>query len=64
MIKKRNVFDIADMIIERAYPNIYKKEKGWWGAKRIPNFGILRGAIAKALSDNRGDKDFGKKHRE
>jgi len=46
-----NYFDIADMIIGRVYPDVFKKGRGWWGAKRIPNFGILRGAIAKALSD-------------
>ncbi|CAB4187685.1 hypothetical protein UFOVP1155_54 [uncultured Caudovirales phage] len=47
------VFDIADSVIEHAYPNIYGKEKGWWGEQRIPNWGILRGAIASAILDER-----------
>lgn len=42
-------FVIADAAIETAYPDVYGRGKGWWGAKRIPNFGILRGAIARAL---------------
>jgi len=51
MIKKLNndVFDIADSVIEKVYPNFYHKEKGFWGATRIPNFGILRSEIAKAI---------------
>ena len=43
-------FDIADNIIEQVYPDIYGKGKGWWGGKRIPNFGILRGAISKQVN--------------
>ena len=39
------MFDIADKIIADAYPG----KPGWWGSKRIPNYGILRGAIAAAL---------------
>ena len=50
---ERGAFDIADDVIEHAYPNIYKKEKGWWGEQRIPNFGILRGAIARAILNER-----------
>lgn len=50
---ERGAFDIADTVIEEAYPNIYGKEKGWWGAQRIPNFGILRGAIANAIINER-----------
>ena len=46
---ERNAFDLADTAIEMAYPNFYNKEKGFWGDQRIPNFGILRGAIAKAI---------------
>ena len=46
-------FDIADRVIEEAYPNYYNREKGWWGAQRIPNFGILRGAIASAIQRER-----------
>lgn len=45
----KDFFDIADAIIEEAYPDIYNKGRGWWGAKRIPNWGILRGAIVKRL---------------
>ena len=44
-------FDIADEVIAQAYPDFYNKGRGWWGAKRIPNHGILRGAIAKAIMD-------------
>ena len=47
---EKNNFDIADEIIEKVYPDIYNKGKGWWGEQRIPNWGILRGAIAKALT--------------
>ena len=46
-------FDIADQVIEQAYPNFYNREKGWWGAQRIPNWGILRGAIAAAIYKER-----------
>ena len=49
----RNEFDIADEVIKKAYPDIWNKGNGWWGAKRIPNWGILRGAIAKAIFDER-----------
>ena len=49
----KDIFDIADAIIERTYPDIYNKGKGWWGEKRIPNHGILRGAIANALKVER-----------
>jgi hypothetical protein len=38
-------FDIADKVISEAYPG----KPGYWGAQRIPNYGILRGAIVKAL---------------
>lgn len=48
-----NAFDLADAAIEEAYPNFYNKEKGFWGDKKIPNFGILRGAIAKAILKER-----------
>ncbi|MEY3760475.1 MAG: hypothetical protein RIR39_1966 [Pseudomonadota bacterium] len=44
-----SVFDLADSVIEEVYPNFYNKERGWWGDQRIPNHGILRGAIAKAI---------------
>ena len=51
-VKEIDLFKLADSAIEKAYPNILdRKEKGWWGAKRIPNFGILRGAIVSLLSD-------------
>ena len=39
-IKEIEEFDIADRIIEKAYPNLWGKEKGWW---------ILRGAIAQQV---------------
>ncbi len=56
-LKEQDIFDVADSIIEEAYPNIYGKEKGWWGEQHIPNFGILRGAIAKAIVDESGAKN-------
>ena len=45
-----NSFDIADSVVEKVYPDIYKKGKGWWGKQRIPNFGILRISIANAIT--------------
>ena len=48
-----SVRDLADSIIEEAYPNIYGVEKGMWGAQRIPNWGILRGAIVRAILKER-----------
>ena len=44
-------WDIADRIIKEAYPDVYNKGNGWWGAQPIPNFGILRGAIARAIRE-------------
>jgi len=41
----------ADEIISKAYPGIYNKGKGWWGDKRIPNYGILRNAIVAAIEN-------------
>lgn len=46
-----DAFAIADEVIEEAYPDFYGKGKGWWGARRIPNYGILRGAIAKSINN-------------
>jgi len=40
-----SLFDIANKVIAKAYPG----KAGWWGAKPIPNYGILRGAIVAAL---------------
>jgi len=49
-LSDKKLFDMAENAIERAYPNIWnKQEKGWWVEKRIPNFGILRGAIVQEL---------------
>lgn len=45
----RDAWDIADDIIEYIYPDFYHKGKGWWGAQRIPNYGILRGSIITAI---------------
>jgi len=53
--EKEDLFKVASSIIEQAYPNIYNKEPGWWGAKRIPNYGILSGAIARALMARRSN---------
>ena len=47
----KTFFDVADEVIKKAYPDIANKGKGWWGASRVPNCGILRGAIARALKD-------------
>lgn len=60
--KKRmdDLFDIADSVIEQAYHNTNKKEKGWWGEQRIPNFGILRGSIANAIAAERRDETYHK----
>jgi len=38
-------FVLADQVISKAYPG----KPGWWGKKRIPNYGILRGAIEAEL---------------
>lgn len=48
-----SVFNIADSVIERAYPNNDKKERGRWGEQHIPNFGILRMSIANAVAAER-----------
>jgi hypothetical protein len=40
-------FNIADKIISKAYPG----SPGFWGEKRIPNYGILRKSIAEALEE-------------
>lgn len=39
----------ADRAIHEAYPDMDGKGAGWWGAQRIPNFGILRGAIVREI---------------
>jgi len=46
----KDYFTIADDIIQEAYPDVANKGKGWWGESRVPNYGILKGAIAKALA--------------
>lgn len=48
-----DVWAIADEVIADAYPDIYGKGIGWWGHARIANHGILRGAIAGAISKSR-----------
>lgn len=55
-----NLFDIADKVIEQAYPNFNNKERGWWGEQRIPNYGILRGSIATALATERKNESLHK----
>jgi hypothetical protein len=45
-----NEFDIADRAISAAYPDIDNRGTGWWGTQPIPNFGILRGAIANEVA--------------
>lgn len=48
-------WEAADRVIAEAYPDINGKGPGFWGDERIPNWGILRLAIARALraADNR-----------
>jgi hypothetical protein len=43
---EKDYFTLADKVIREAYPG---DKKGMWGEQHIPNFGILRGAIEKAL---------------
>lgn len=44
---QEDVFDAADRAIREAYPG---EKSGYWGEHhRIPNFGILRGAIAREV---------------
>ena len=45
----KDIFDLADKAISDAYPDCDNRGKGWWGAQRIPNYGILRGAIEKII---------------
>lgn len=45
-----DVFAHADEVIAKAYPG---EKKGYWGAQRIPNYGILRGAIVNAIIKSR-----------
>jgi len=49
----KDPFEIADEVIEEVYPSFCGQGKGWWGYQRIPNYGILRQAIAKAIMDER-----------
>lgn len=48
---EREAFAIADKVIKEAYQDFNNKGNGWWGNERIPNYGILRGAIAKAIRE-------------
>lgn len=48
---EREAFAIADKVIKEAYQDFNNKGNGWWGDERIPNYGILRGAIAKAIRE-------------
>ena len=52
-MERKDTFEISDNVIEKAYPDIFKKGLGWWGHKRIPNWGILRGAIEQAVREER-----------
>ena len=45
-----DTFDIADIVIKHVYPG---DKLGYWGAQRIPNFGLLRGAIERAVREAR-----------
>lgn len=44
------IWDVADKAIKEAYPG---ETLGFWGAQRIPKFGLLRGAIARIEHDSR-----------
>jgi hypothetical protein len=46
-------FDLADKAVAQAYPG----QRGWWGVKRIPNYGILRGAIELTIRTVLAEKD-------
>lgn len=46
-----DMWKVADDAINEAYPDFYGKGARWWGAKLIPNWGILRGAIVKKLRE-------------
>ena len=46
----KDAFDAADRAINNAYPDFDNKGPGFWGAQRIPNFGILRGSIVRELT--------------
>lgn len=46
----KDIWDVADEAIAEAYPDFHTKGPGWWGDQRIPNFGILRAAIASQLA--------------
>lgn len=41
-------YDTADSAISVAYPGV---KRGYWGVTHIPNYGILRGAIEKAIRE-------------
>ena len=49
-------FEVADNIIAHTYPSAPGYGRGFWGMQRIPNYGILRGAIAKAIRNERMNK--------
>ena len=46
-----NTFEKADKVIGKVYPDTAQKGPGWWGEQRIPNYGILRGAIERAVRE-------------
>ena len=50
---RKDCFDLADEAIASAYPDCNNLGKGWWGAQRIPNYGILKGAIERTIRENR-----------
>jgi len=54
--RKMDYFIIANEVINKAYPDFHNKGAGWWGMQKIPNFGILRGAIVAALKKVEGQK--------
>jgi hypothetical protein len=56
--RDRDPFEIADEAISLAYPSS-SKGKGYWGEQRIPNHGLLRGAIASLIEEDRGTGRMG-----
>ncbi len=47
----KDFFDLADKAIAEAYPDCDNRGNGYWGAQRIPNYGILKGAIARIIHE-------------
>lgn len=53
----RDAFDAADRALALAYPDFNNLGPGHWGSQSVPNYGILRGAIAKEILTARRKKE-------